>query len=110
MKKNLVEISGNVYAAWSKPGEGGVGWYKKGEPQCSKIKDAAENKMYITLKYGEASYMLNNKVKTYTPGHNLQFYVIKEGKKYYIDVNSKSFNNIDLQGQQELLKYLKAKI
>lgn len=110
MKRNLVEISGNVYAAWSMPGEGGVGWYKKGDPQCSKIKDAGENKMYITLKYGEASYTLKGKVKTYVPTYNLQFYVIKEGKKYYIDTNSKSFNNIDPQGQQELLKYLKARI
>lgn len=110
MKRNLVEISGNVFVAWANPGHGGVGWYQKGEPHCSKIKEACENKCYVTLKYGKASVTLRGKIKTYTPSHNLEFYVINEGKKYYIDTNSKSFNNIDAEGQKELLKYLKAKI
>jgi len=105
MKKNLVEISGNVYVAWAQPGHGGVGWYQKGEPQCSKIKDALEQKCYITLSYVEPGW---HNDKPYR--HNLQFYVIPENKKYYIDTNSKSFNNISPIGQKELLKYLKAKI
>ena len=110
MKRNLVEISGNVYAAWSKPGEGGIGWYRKGDPQCSKIKDATENKMWITLKYGEKIVNVGGKEYKCPLRPNIQFYVIKENNKYYIDTNSASFNNLNEDQKKELLKYLKSKI